>query len=521
MLGVPAAPALAQDELDEVLGGFDEEGAEVLAGEVGEESRWELTGAVALGSSINAAHDSPEAGQADYRGLSRLRLDLDLQLDVDLPYGWKVRTAGYGFRDFAYAIKGRDDFTHEVLDLYEAEIELDEAYLEGSLLENLDLKFGRQIVNWGFSDTLRVLDVLNPLDNREPGLVDIEDLRLPLTMTRLDYFWDRWRLTGIAVHESRFDKNPVPGSDFYPFPFQPLDEDTPANGGSDTEWAVALSGVFSGWDISFYWARFFDDKTHADFSRSLPSLTEVISSEIISLEDFLPPGDLSPEDDQFLQDLWARREEPLTFADMREVGRRFPSFVDDETLDRFLSAFLIERHSRISMLGFSANLALGNFLFKTEVAHFEGLEFAPLAVFSGFEIYELPTEDKSRTDIMVGVEYTGFDDTFIALEVVNRRIHAFDSVLEAAPNFAERNSQEVAFRYTADFAYDTLHLTGLAVLFGLSRDDGALIRISLDYDVFDAFTVGVGGLFFASGDRPPFDEWGDNDRLFVSAKYSF
>ena len=49
-------------------------------------------------------------------------------------------------------------------------------------------KLGRQIVNWGRSDTVRVLDVINPLDNREPGLVDIEDLRLPVTMARVDYF---------------------------------------------------------------------------------------------------------------------------------------------------------------------------------------------------------------------------------------------------------------------------------------------------------------------------------------------
>ena len=36
-------------------------------------------------------------------------------------------------------------------------------------------------------DNLRVTDVLNPMDLRVPGLTDIDDLRLPVTMIKLDY----------------------------------------------------------------------------------------------------------------------------------------------------------------------------------------------------------------------------------------------------------------------------------------------------------------------------------------------
>ncbi len=65
------------------------------------------------------------------------------------------------------------------------------------------------------SDTLRVLDVLNPLDNREPGRADIEDLRRPVTMVKLDWHIGRnWRLTGIAIPEIRFDDLPALGTDF-------------------------------------------------------------------------------------------------------------------------------------------------------------------------------------------------------------------------------------------------------------------------------------------------------------------
>ena len=103
-----------------------------------------------------------------------------------------------------------------MLDLYEWEAEFTEVYLQGSLLRDLDLKIGRQVVNWGTGETFRVVDVLNPLDNREPGLVDIEDLRLPVVMTKLDYYFGDWDLSLIAVHERRFSDDPVFGSDFFP-----------------------------------------------------------------------------------------------------------------------------------------------------------------------------------------------------------------------------------------------------------------------------------------------------------------
>ena len=82
-----------------------------------------------------------------------------------------------------------------MLDAYEQESELREVYLQGALASALDIKVGRQIVVWGKSDNIRITDVLNPIDNREPGLVDIEDVRLPLTMSRLDFYFGDWGLS--------------------------------------------------------------------------------------------------------------------------------------------------------------------------------------------------------------------------------------------------------------------------------------------------------------------------------------
>ena len=212
VLGVPAAADSDEDSYD--LGGFDEDADDDLGGfesdddefggfddseyEDGEfddssepardtpkERFWELTGSTSLGASINYLDHESDTG-TQYQGLARLRTRLNLQLDIDLPAGWRGRVAGFGFYDWAYLANGRHEYTRDVLDDYEWEADFQEVWIQGSVAQPLDLKIGRQIVNWGRSDTLRVLDVLNPLDNREPGLTDIEDLRRPVAMLKAE-----------------------------------------------------------------------------------------------------------------------------------------------------------------------------------------------------------------------------------------------------------------------------------------------------------------------------------------------
>ena len=436
-----SAPSSGTEGLEDVIEGFDEDAPAVASGtgEEGKQSRWDLTGDVTLGSSYNLHSHTPQTlppTNTDYGGLSRLRLELDLELDVKLSNSWKARISGWGFHDFAYGINGRDTYTAEVLEEYENEAELTDTYIQGSLLHSLDIKAGRQIVVWGKSDNLRVTDVLNPLDNREPGLVDIEDLRLPVTMTRLDYYLGKWNLTGMAIHEIRFNKNPVFGNDFYPSPSQSPPETIPDHGGSNTEYAVALNGILTGWDISLYGARIFDDQSH--------------------------------------------------FASLAEL-----------------------RHSRLTMTGAAVNVALGNWLLKSEAAYFDGLEFFA------------PVEKKSRTDVLIGTEYSGFSEATISLELVNRHIHDFEAVLENPPDSAQENTVQTALRYQQDFMNDTFHVIALALTSGWKGDDGAVQRLSLGYDVNDSVSVTGGYVNYTAGDKAEFSHIGKNDRFFFDVKYSF
>ncbi len=443
--------ASAQDDLEDVLGGFEDEVPEEFqvdgapegpdaAPDADAKPFVDLDGSYEFTTSINYLPHHSSSGTS-YTGVSRLRNRLNLQLDFNLPQDFEVRIAGYGFGDPIYAIRGRDDFSEQVLDEYEWEVDLTEVYVHGELFEDFDIKIGRQIVIWGRSDTIRVLDVLNALDSREPGRVDIEDLRLATTMIRGDYYFGNWALTGIAIPELRFDKNPPFGSDFFIGP-APLMEVKPTASASNTEWAGSLTGIYSGWDVSFHAARIFNDTPHAVIDPSNP------------------------------------------------LGFRL-------------------EHQRIWMAGAGGNVTEGNWLFKAEFAYFGDLAFANTA------------ETKDRIDALLGVEYYGFVDNSIALEVVTRQILDHQPALEFLPDVTDSNTQEIVLRWTGDWLNNTVHTTVVGVMFGWKAQDGGLIRLSADYDVIDAMVVGAGILFYLEGDALPLSAWGRNDRIFARAKYSF
>lgn len=472
ILVLTASPvaALAQQSLDEVLGGFDEEkpsqqqpptssdplkgfddeaqppapAAAVPAGPAQEEppptSGFAAGGAISQDISWNYAHDAPTAAETDHRGLSGLRSRLDAEFDLTFSPDWRAHVAGYGFYDWAYRIQGRDGYSDQFLDEYESDAALGEAWLQGRLGVGTDIKAGRQIVVWGKSDAIRVTDVLSPLDMRLPGRTDIEDLRLPVAMTRLDFYAGDWNLSAIAIHETRFNRTPAFGSDFYPAPTPPPPEDEPSKGFADQEYALALNGIFSGWDMSLYGARIYDDQPHLENT----------------------PG-----------------------------GPR-------------------QRHARLGMGGIAANVALGSWLLKGEAAYFDGIEFL-----------RVPDEKFARLDALLGVEYSGFADTMISLELANRHLFGFDNRLKDAPDDARRNEFETAIRFSQQYLNDRLELMLLASTHGLKGEGGGFQRLQVTYDWTDSVELSAGIVNYMSGDRLRFQGIGDNDRLFARVRYQF
>ena len=435
------------EEKDDFLEGFDEDASEkAVEKEEAEEkpSTWSLDGELELATTYNFAHEAPPPGKTDWRGLSMLRPELELTLKKKFSESWQGQISAWGYYDLVYSLRGRDNYTSEVLDSYEKELQLRDTFIQGSLTETLDTKIGRQIVVWGTLDNLRVTDVLNPLDLRVPGLTDIDDLRLPVTMAKLDYYFGDWNLAGMVIPEIRFSKLPVFGSDFYPSPVPLPPADMPKDAFGNPEYAAALTGIFSGWDIAFYWANIYDDQSYARV---------------------LSPGP-PPQ--------------------------------------------LILKHARINMLGAAFNIAAGNWLFKAESAWLDGIQYT-----------NTPGVKYSRIDLGAGIEYSGFQDTTLSLEVANRHINDFNQNLKLAPDELREDEFQWVARIMKNYLNDTLTLTLLASTLGIKADDGAFQRLDAEYDVTDAISIRGGVVFYQSGDKGTFKSIGDNDRLFLEFRYSF
>ncbi len=430
----------SEDEEDEFGFDSDEEGFDYEAETGSETARWwDLDGSLGVSSSINfISHES--ATGTDFTGVSRLRLRLNLQLDIDLPREWDLRITPYIWYDFSYLINGRDNFTSQVLEAYEWEGDFQESYIEGPILENVDLKIGRQVVNWGRSDSLRVIDVLNPLDNREPGRADIEDLRWAIGMIRADWYpSSKWQLQAIAIPEMRFDDLPPVGSDFNPLTVEIPTEEPKSF--EHWEFAGAVRGIFEGWDASLHYAWFYED---------------------------IPRLELTPA---------------------------------------FTPVF---RFNRLHMVGAGANYAWDAWLFKAELAGFEG-----------FRYFADPGQDHWRLDAMAGVEYYGFNDHTLALEIVNRHVFDYDDSFRGGPDFVRENNTEYALRWTGDWLNARLQTTLLALMFGVDFRDGAVIRAQGSYTFRDGLVGTLGILLYEAGDLPPLSDWGRNDRVFIDLKWSF
>lgn len=399
------------------------EPVEVIAG---------LTGKFTEQVAFSLYNDTPHSN------ISSVKSSLSLDYEHKFENGWRVKTNVKAYYDAIYDIKGTDKFSSQERKQLQSEVELFDAYLEGSITDTLDFKVGRQVIVWGRSDTIRVTDILNPLDNRRPGMVDIEDLRLPVAMAKFDYFIGNWRVTPIAILEQRFSKNPPFGSIFNPIPFV-----APANESyNDVTYALSVGAEFSGWDVNFYAAEVRNDEGQL----KLPTLTQ---------------------------------PQPLI------------------------------AHDKIKMAGAALNVLSGSWLFKTELAYFDGLKYTT-------------TGDKefSRTDLLLGVEYNGIPDTLISYDIVTRNMSSYDArlITEAIP--LKKHDYQHAFRVTSDFMNSTVTANYLISLYGEKLNEGGFQRAWVKYEVMDGVNMNVGVVDYIGGSTL-FDSIKKNDMIFTDISYSF
>ena len=257
--------AYAQENLDDILGGFEELETTVPAPtqSLAPPSDWELSGSASFSAAYDYTQNKPAVGESDKRGLSRARPKLTFKLKGDLSgtFDSPLRFLGEvsAAHELVYTVRGRGDYNDTVKSSFEKDINLGELYLSGEVAKDVELTVGRQTIVWGTSDNLRVVDIINPLDRRELGMVDIEDVRLPLAMARMDYVTGPWTATGLMIPHIRFNKFAPSYSAYDSQNGAATDQLVPGDGLDNAEFAARLSGNFSGWDLAFHAANVYDD----------------------------------------------------------------------------------------------------------------------------------------------------------------------------------------------------------------------------------------------------------------------
>lgn len=204
------------------------------------------------------------------QGLTSFKPKLNLSLDGQLNENWAFKVSSWAYYDLAYTFNQRDQFSTEVLNNYERELELGEAYLQGRLSNNLDIISGRQVIVWGKADFFRVVDQFNPLDNREPGMTDIKYKRLPLWMTRVSSYVGPWNISAIMSHEFRYDKVTVFGNDFYPYDFPAPLRESVDHSFKNCSFGLTVGRSYPGLDIDFYSGSFLKELDLVGLNRDIP-----------------------------------------------------------------------------------------------------------------------------------------------------------------------------------------------------------------------------------------------------------
>lgn len=239
-----------------------------MSNEQGIASPWSVSGSVSFSAAYDYTQNAPTAGESDKRGLSRARPKANLKIKGDLPdqFPVPVRVLGEASvaHDLMYTVRGRGDYNDTVLHAFERDVNLGEFYVGGQLTPEFDITAGRQTIVWGTSENLRVVDVINPLDRRELGMADIEDVRLPLGMARADYVSGPWSASGLIIPHIRFNKTAPSYSPYDITNGAAPSNDVPRDGLDNAELAGRIKGNFSGWDLALYAANIYDDAGHKE-----------------------------------------------------------------------------------------------------------------------------------------------------------------------------------------------------------------------------------------------------------------
>lgn len=378
---------------------------------------WSLNGSVKFQTHYSTKDQlSDFAFHRDQAGLSQARTTLRLDFLANPFERVQIDLRGIGSYDIFYH-QNREDFSLNEFNALADELAIREANIQFETFDNLWIKFGRQVVALGESDFTQLIDVVNPRDEREVGLVDLEDARLPITSTRLSYVGQRWGVDLVLTHE--FEPNRYAGE------------------GADFDRYITLHGVV---DID---------------------------------KDRQPDVGVS-HSDKILRGFWSHSHGDINIV-LAESFSQTPALA----LSPRGGNYVDEVYPELTTFGLSASWVEGFWLFKSELAR-KNDAFIPRSDLEqqlalGYGQGELFLE-KDTVQALIGVEYSGYQNIQLSTEYYSTTILDYEDSL-----LLSKQESIVSSRVVFEFFRDTAELEILWAHWVNADSDSLRLVYNYDY----------------------------------------
>lgn len=401
--------------------------------------------------------------------LAKARQSLDL-LGTWKGGPWRAALAVHGEYDAAYLID-RARFDRATLEAYEWLVDIRRAHL-GVELGPVDVTVGYQVLNWGEGDAISLADLSNPRDMREPGLADLEDLRLPALMTRVGWFSGAHRVELAWIHEAFFGYRTPPLGPFSPLP-------------------ALLTGA-SGFDV----AALLEGRELSFGHRQ---------------------GRFAWDTQQWLG-RWSWRGEGLDLALFGGLALDHQGVV----LWPEPSALVAPEirvdldHRRFGFAGFAGARPVGDWLLKWEAVFLFDKPWNTLSTGAG-GLPEVGVETSASFGGMLGVQYGGVENTQIALEMAQTLPFRTELPYIFAPD-----TPQIALRINHLALRETLTILAALTSFGWKGELGWVARAEVGWRIQDGIELGLGYIHYEPSSRPgPIAGLDRHDRLSLKFRWDF
>ena len=382
--------------------------------------------------------------------LNGLQSSLFIQADGKFSDELKFRVSGKYYHDPIYQIKSDAPHSIEERNQLRNRLEIRDFYFDYQAENGFYFKVGNQILAWGLSEYIRVTDQINVENQFAIAQQDLEDLRLPAPAALMSYRLKDWLIDTVVTYDA--DRNQI------------------APEGDEFDQFAQLR------NIGFALNR---------------QETKNRSEGFIRLSTQLSSGDLQIVAGEF-------NDNNLSVEDIDMRGLAQPS--------------LNFNQNRMRMIGAAANWVEGAWLFYGELGTHYGVTVRPNA--ESFFNQLNGWDQKDQTLVVAGVEYNGFSNLLLSLEIDSIHTKNHNSFMQAP---SDQISLGTRFNWTV--LNQRLRIAG--VWNKLANNWGSVSRLSIDYNWSDNLDLGFLFVDYSASQDSVFYEFRNNDVVQLQMRYNF